>query len=173
MECTDVTHNCFAGITGCSIANTDPSIDYSASTDTLPSFSTEVIVVQSAEPTSQDGVAAPSRTPSGSEEALVVQSAEPTVASDVGEGMNIAMYQNPSGNSFFCGESYDKISEQCFMSKPCPSGVGADYCADHGGCFSVPSCTEKYESAADANGPISRVRFLPHILYFIFLGLLK
>ena len=224
MECSDVTHNCFAGITGCSSSEPLPSVStevisvqsaeptlqdvvaapsrspavsdqaffVQSSQPTGTSLSTEVILVQSAEPTLQDVVAAPSRSPSVSEQAfvvqssqptgtslstevilvqsdgptsqnvvpapsrspavseqaLVVQSAEPTSESDGGGG-----YQNPSGNTFFCGETYDKIDEQCFTSKPCPSGRGSDYCANHEGCFSVPSCTAQYESAVDAISP--------------------
>ena len=176
MECSDVTHNCFAGITGCSSSEPLPSVstevisvqsaeptlqDVAAAPSRSPAafvvqssqpmgtaLSTEVILVQSAEPTLQDVVAAPSRSPSVSEQALVVQSAEPTSDSDGGGG-----YQNPSGNTFFCGETYDKIDEQCFTSKPCPSGRGSDYCANHEGCFSVPSCTAQYESAVDVISP--------------------
>ena len=119
-------------------AVSDQAFVVQSSQPTVTSLSTEVISVQSAEPTSQDVVSAPSRSP-------VVQFAEPTSASDGGGG-----YQNPLGNTFFCGETYDKINEQCFTSKPCPSGRGSDYCANHEGCFSVPSCTAQYESVVDA-----------------------
>ena len=221
MECSDVTHNCFAGITGCSSSEPLPSVstevisvqsaeptlqDVAAAPSRSPAafvvqssqpmgtaLSTEVILVQSAEPTLQDVVAAPSRSPSVSEQALVVQSSQPTgtslstevilVQSDEPMSQNVVAapsrspavseqalvvqsaeptsdsdggggYQNPSGNTFFCGETYDKIDEQCFTSKPCPSGRGSDYCANHEGCFSVPSCTTQYESAANGGSLI-------------------
>ncbi len=204
LECSDVTHNCFAGITGCRIATADPNIVAGvtvgskplstlsstgtiaagpeggstapshlpsvsgqafllgvqssqpptgapvrspvivpSSTEAPPLFSTEVISVQSAEPTLLgDTVAAPSRSPAASNHALVVQSAEPTLAGDGGGG-----YQNPSGNTYYCGRTYDEIFGRCFASKPCPGGTGSDYCADHEGCFLVPGCTAQYKSA--------------------------
>ncbi len=145
-ECSDVTHNCFAGITGCSITSAIPS--------PMPSSPTELILVQSVEPTMQDGFEATSRSPSESGQEYGAISAEPSATIDEGEGMDgITMYQNPSGNTFFCGETFAKITIKCLMSKPCPSGVGSDYCADNEGCFSVPVCTAQYESAANASSP--------------------
>ncbi len=77
MECSDLTHNCFAGITGCKNANTDPSTDtsVSSSSEPLPPLSTETIVAQP-----EAGVAPPSRSPSVSEQALGVRYTQPTGA---------------------------------------------------------------------------------------------
>jgi hypothetical protein len=57
-----------------------------------------------------------------------------------------SMYQNPSGNTYFCGLTYEEVNEQCLTSKPCPSSIASDFCAEHEGCFSAPSCTAEYES---------------------------
>ena len=147
MECSDVAHFCFAGITGCTAAN--------AVLSPVPSMSSELILVQIAEPTTQGGSAAPSRSPSGGGQAHGVLSAEPSTAVDGGVGTdNIVIHQNPSGNAYFCGETWAMITVECLTSKPCPSGVGSDYCADHEGCFSVPSCTTQYESAANGGSLI-------------------
>ena len=147
LECSDVGHYCFAGITGCNATNVVPT--------PVPSTSTELNLVQIAESTTQGGSAAPSRSPSGRGQTYGVLSAEPSVVINGGVATdNIVIHQNPVGNSYFCGEAWAKIAVECLASKPCPSGVGSDYCADHEGCFSVPSCTAQYESAANGGSLI-------------------
>ncbi len=82
-------------------------------------------------------------------------SSQPTEIGVVGTptvAVNTTKYQNPSGNTYFCGVAFDEVNEQCLTSKPCPSSIASDFCAEHEGCFSAPSCTAEYESVtAESN----------------------
>ena len=62
-------------------------------------------------------------------------------------GSGVALYKNPAGNIYFCGFTYTTVTQQCLESKPCPTGVALNYCANSEGCFSAASCAEKYEAA--------------------------
>lgn len=49
--------------------------------------------------------------------------------------------ENPPGNQYFCGNTF----EEADCSRPCPTGVSADYCDEKHGCFFVPSrCVGKF-----------------------------
>jgi len=79
---------------------------------------------------------------------------------NTGSGLEVAassggtsLYQNPVGNTFFCGGMFSEITVNCLQSKPCPGGFASDFCAENEGCFSVPSCVAQYESAAIAPDP--------------------
>jgi len=76
----------------------------------------------------------------------------PLVNPNVGlDLVGVPLYQNPEGNSFFCGYIYTEISPKCLQSKPCPGGYASGNCAEKEGCFLVPSCRTQYESATVAN----------------------
>jgi hypothetical protein len=63
----------------------------------------------------------------------------------------IALYKNPEGNKFFCGDMFSTIMHQCLRSKPCPGGLSG-VCDDNTssniqGCFKAPECTAEYKAA--------------------------
>ena len=64
-------------------------------------------------------------------------------------------YDNPDGNSYFCGPSYSLVQSRCLASKPCPGKSAAD-CPGTQGCFSAPECAAEYENptAVDLSGQV-------------------
>ena len=57
-------------------------------------------------------------------------------------------YENPEDNSYFCGLTYAALAQRCLESRPCPTGVAANHCADGEGCFFAAQCTAEYQVAA-------------------------
>lgn len=84
------------------------------------------------------------------------------VVTEEEEGVDTIMYSNPSGNTFFCSETYELLQSTkiCLMSKPCPSGIATNSCVAHEGCFSSSSCAAQYESAAAAAAANATVHHL-------------
>lgn len=63
-------------------------------------------------------------------------------------------YQNPSDNVYFCGRTYESITDSCLQSKPCPSGIAAIDCGHEEGCFAHSECQAEYEVVgATITGP--------------------
>ncbi|KAL7490605.1 hypothetical protein ACHAWT_000177, partial [Skeletonema menzelii] len=72
----------------------------------------------------------------------------PPPSSNAGE--STALYKNPAGNEFFCGDGFATITESCLSHKPCPgglSGVCDDEIKKNQGCFKVSQCAAEYEAA--------------------------
>jgi len=65
------------------------------------------------------------------------------------------MYQNPPGNTFFCGASYSAITGSCLQSKPCPSSAAWKDCGIGEGCFNHPTCKTQYDLAASVPSSMS------------------
>ncbi|KAL3809756.1 hypothetical protein ACHAXA_011429 [Cyclostephanos tholiformis] len=87
---------------------------------------------------------------------LTIASSPPTTASTLSmsspssstitqvTAMMTSLYENPTENMYFCGLTYADILVRCLESKPCPTGVAADFCESTEGCFAAPTCTEEY-----------------------------
>jgi len=72
---------------------------------------------------------------------------------DFNAGSTGALFDNPEGNTFFCGFTYYAILDMCLQSKPCPGGFGTGICADDEGCFNVEQCQNEYQAATEADSP--------------------
>lgn len=125
--------------------------------DSTAKCSTEFMMCESqAQTVQQDGI---SNSPSQSANSVdasydAAPSTQPTDADFNAQAETIATtssYQNPSGNTYFCGITFEEVTEKCLTSKPCPSSIASDFCAEYEGCFSVPSCTAEYESVTMEN----------------------
>ena len=62
-------------------------------------------------------------------------------------------YRNPSDNVYFCGRTYNSISDACLQSKPCPSGIAAIHCGLEEGCFAHSECQAEYEAFGATTAP--------------------
>mmetsp|Transcript_8489 Transcript_8489/g.18999 ORF Transcript_8489/g.18999 Transcript_8489/m.18999 type:complete len:903 (+) Transcript_8489:307-3015(+) len=84
-------------------------------------------------------------------QSVVVAPSPPMTMTTNSNSADVAMYQNPEGNQFFCGMTYVETTEQCSqgkLAKPCPNGIRSMYCSEKEGCFLARSCTTEYASAA-------------------------
>jgi hypothetical protein len=55
---------------------------------------------------------------------MLVTSSPPTTATAT-TAMMTSSYDNPTGNTYFCGHTYADIAVRCLESKPCPTGAAA------------------------------------------------
>jgi hypothetical protein len=80
---------------------------------------------------------------------------DPSEIMILSQGLSMqTQYQNPSDNVYFCGRTYESITDSCLQSKPCPSGIAAIDCGHEEGCFAHSECQTEYEAVgATITGP--------------------
>lgn len=108
LECSDTTHNCFAGVTGCPV---------SSLVDSSPS---EPEPVPNPPPETPQPV-----TPQPIPESVPNPTPSPTVpapvTNDEGGLTNDEYYHGSLRSSLYCGYSWDLVTKTCDMAHPCPS----------------------------------------------------
>lgn len=121
-ECSDPSHNCYAGITGCPVnSNPAPSPPSSPSVAVSVQMEEPVTPKPSPNPTPEP---TPNPTPNPTE-ALTTVDIEQTIAapteSDDSDLTDTFYLHGKLRTSYYCGFSWDLVIKTCNMAHPCPS----------------------------------------------------